>query len=74
MKIELTPSEVALLLELMQEWKTHRPYHIDEINIINGIVQKIHRRSTPLPKIKKRETRNFRIDRSKSLRVRNKGQ
>ena len=45
MKIELSIQETALLMELMQNWKTHRPYHTDEIDIINGIVEKIYHSS-----------------------------
>lgn len=42
MKVDLNTKEVSLLMELMQNWKTHRPYHIEEIDIINGIVKKIY--------------------------------
>ena len=42
MKVDLTTQEASLLMELMQEWKMHRRYHIDEMDIINGIVAKIY--------------------------------
>ncbi len=51
MNIDLSAQEIALLMELMQEWKTHRQYHFTEIKIINGIVNKIYQSSTPKVKI-----------------------
>ncbi len=45
MKIELSVHETALLMELIQNWKTHRSYHMDEIDVINGIAKKIYQSS-----------------------------
>lgn len=41
MIIDLTTNEIGLLMELIQNWKTHRTYNTEEINIINNIVKKI---------------------------------